>query len=388
MPLRHERQIGTNFERLLQVAAATVAHVAQTCDRCDEDEGRNQMPRNSMLDQALTRLYEAAGHLDITADVLEKHKSPRETTQARLVIRMDDGSSKSYSAWRCRYDDTLGPTKRGIRFHQEVTIDEIETLRLPDDHEVRGYQSAAWWCQGRRAGGYSQSVHGRTGAPRASVYSKFRQGHRSEPGHPGAGRLYQFDHYGLDGRRIRLYRWRAEPGGDPRQAHRPRRLARTGGRDGTQKLGLRPGARVAIQGFGKAGKHIAQLLGADGFSIVAVTGLDVDKLIAAKRQGSVTSLAGSDGVCTLPADELVSVNCELLVLAALEDMVHARVKAHVILELANGPITLEADKILNAKNIVVLLTSWPMRAVSPFRISNGCRTGKAIPGPSSRCMRG
>ncbi len=125
---------------------------------------------------------------------------------------------------------------------------------------------------------------------------------------------------------------------------------------------------MAIQGFGNAGKHIAQLLGAAGFSIVAVTdskggihcssGLDVDQLIAAKRQGSVTSLAGSDGVCTLSAEELVSVDCDLLVLAALEDLVHAgnaaRVKAHVILELANAPITPEADKILNAKNIIVL----------------------------------
>ncbi|PLU59079.1 glutamate dehydrogenase, partial [Sinorhizobium medicae] len=81
-----------------------------------------------MLDQARARLYEAAGHLDITADVLEKLKSPRETTQARLVIRMDDGSSKSYPAWRCRYDDTLGPTKGGIRFHPDVSIDEVETL--------------------------------------------------------------------------------------------------------------------------------------------------------------------------------------------------------------------------------------------------------------------
>lgn len=54
MLLRLDRQIGTNFERLLQAAAATVAHAAQT--RCNEDEDRNQMPRNSMLDQALTRL--------------------------------------------------------------------------------------------------------------------------------------------------------------------------------------------------------------------------------------------------------------------------------------------------------------------------------------------
>lgn len=69
------------------------------------------MVPNTMLDQARARLYEASGHLDITADVLEKLKSPRETTQARLVIRMDDGSIKSYPAWRCRYDDTRGPTK-------------------------------------------------------------------------------------------------------------------------------------------------------------------------------------------------------------------------------------------------------------------------------------
>ncbi|PII38969.1 hypothetical protein T190_12260 [Sinorhizobium meliloti CCBAU 01290] len=59
------------------------------------------MHLDSMLDQARARLYEAARHLDITADVLEKLKSPRETTQARLVIRMDDGASKSYPAWRC-----------------------------------------------------------------------------------------------------------------------------------------------------------------------------------------------------------------------------------------------------------------------------------------------
>ena len=65
----------------------------------------------SMLDQALTRLDEAARHLDLDADVLEKLKYPRETTKVRLMIRMDDGSRKSFMAWRCRYDDTRDPTK-------------------------------------------------------------------------------------------------------------------------------------------------------------------------------------------------------------------------------------------------------------------------------------
>src|SRR5690606_13636344 len=82
----------------------------------------------SMLDHALTRLDEAARHLQIDGDVLEKLRFPRETMQVRLMIRMDDGSRKSFMAWRCRYDDTRGPTKGGIRFHPDATADEVETL--------------------------------------------------------------------------------------------------------------------------------------------------------------------------------------------------------------------------------------------------------------------
>lgn len=86
------------------------------------------MSEDSLLDNALVRLDEAAAHLNIDADVIEKLKFPRETTKVRLMIRMDDGSRKSFLAWRCRYDDTRGPTKGGIRYHPDATIDEVETL--------------------------------------------------------------------------------------------------------------------------------------------------------------------------------------------------------------------------------------------------------------------
>src|SRR5690606_27527993 len=86
------------------------------------------MSEDSLLDNALVRLDTAAAHLDIDADVIEKLKFARETTKARLMIRMDDGSRKSFLAWRCRYDDTRGPTKGGIRFHPDSTADEVETL--------------------------------------------------------------------------------------------------------------------------------------------------------------------------------------------------------------------------------------------------------------------
>ena len=60
------------------------------------------MTDDTLLDRALTRLEEAASHLQIDQDVIEKLKYPRETTKTRLLIRMDDGSRKSFLAWRCR----------------------------------------------------------------------------------------------------------------------------------------------------------------------------------------------------------------------------------------------------------------------------------------------
>jgi len=143
------------------------------------------MVPNTMLDQARARLYEAAGHLDITADVLEKLKSPRETTQARLVIRMDDGSSKSSPARRCRYDDTRGPTKGGIRFHPGCDYRRGRDARLPDDHVAR--LSIYRLAVPRAACGWIFTIcprPNRSASP--PVCSMFRQGHRSEPGHPGA----------------------------------------------------------------------------------------------------------------------------------------------------------------------------------------------------------
>jgi len=84
--------------------------------------------KENLLESALVRLDEAAGHINIDADVIEKLKYARETMKVRLMIRMDDGSRKSFLAWRCRYDDTRGPTKGGIRYHPESTAEEVETL--------------------------------------------------------------------------------------------------------------------------------------------------------------------------------------------------------------------------------------------------------------------
>ncbi|HAE51386.1 MAG TPA: glutamate dehydrogenase, partial [Tistrella mobilis] len=84
--------------------------------------------RGPLLRQALSRLDAAAAYLDLDPDVAEKLGAPRETLKARLLIRMDDGSRRAFTAWRCRYDDTRGPTKGGIRYHPASTMDEVEAL--------------------------------------------------------------------------------------------------------------------------------------------------------------------------------------------------------------------------------------------------------------------
>jgi glutamate dehydrogenase (NADP+) len=336
------------------------------------------MAEASMLDQALTRLDEAAKHLDIDGDVLEKLKYPRETTKARLMIRMDDGSRKSFMAWRCRYDDTRGPTKGGIRFHPDSCEAEVETLAFWMTFKCAVMNLPYGGGKGAvrvDAHALSKAELERLSRSYIQAFAKIIGPDRDIP----APDVYtnsmimgwMEDEYSsivgqstpavITGKPIAL-------GGSLGREDATARGGYYLVRHLSEELGLHPGARVAIQGFGNAGQHIARLLGADGYKIVAVsdsqgaiycpTGLDVDKLIATKKEASVVSLAGTNGISVLPADDVIAVDCDLLVPAALEDLIHKdnadSVKARVVLELANGPITPEADAILERKGVVIL----------------------------------
>lgn len=332
----------------------------------------------NIFDQALMRLDDAARHLDLDADVLEKLKYPRETTKVRLMIRMDDGSRKSFMAWRCRYDDTRGPTKGGIRFHPEATAEEVETL--------------AFWMTFKCAvmdlpyGGGKGAVRvdprtlSKTELERLSrayiqAFAKIIGPNRDIP----APDVYT---------NSMIMGWMADEyssiQGEPAPAvitGKPMALGGSLGREDatarggyylirhlTNRLDLPVRARVAVQGFGNAGQHIARLLAEDGHKIVAISdsrgavycpdGIDPHSAIRAKLGGSVTAMAGSAGLSALASEDLIAVDCDLLVPAALEDMIHegnaSRIKASVVLELANGPLTPEADAILDRRGIAVL----------------------------------
>jgi glutamate dehydrogenase (NADP+) len=332
-----------------------------------------------LLGLALVRLDEAAAHLNIDPDVIEKLKFARETAKVRLMIRMDDGSRKSFLAWRCRYDDTRGPTKGGIRFHPDSTADEVETLAFWMTFKCAvmnlpyGGGKGAVQVDPRKL---SKAELERMSRAYVQAFARIIGPDRDIP----APDVYtnsmimgwMADEYAqivghtvpavITGKPIAL-------GGSLGRGDATARGGFYLLRHLADDLKLGKSLRVAVQGFGNAGQHIARLLADDGHRIVAVSdstsavscadGLDVARLIAAKADGaSVGSLAGSNGVKLVSGDDLVGVDCDVLVPAALENMIHAEnaqsIKAKVILELANGPLTPDADAILASKGVIVL----------------------------------
>ena len=337
------------------------------------------MTDDTLLDRALLRLEEAASHLKIDQDVLEKLKYPRETTKVRLMIRMDDGSRKSFLAWRCRYDDTRGPTKGGIRFHPDSNEAEVETL--------------AFWMTFKCA-----VMNLPYGGGKGAVQVDPRTLSKSELERLSRAYMQAFARIVGPDRDIpapdvytnsMIMGWMADEYsqivGSVTPAvitGKPIALGGSLGRnDATarggyylvrhlaKELALPAQTRIAIQGFGNAGQYYASLAAADGHIVVAASdssgairsakGLDTKAMIAGKNAGrSLAAMAAELGAEVITPDELLAVDCDLLVPAALEDMIHEgnahTIKAKVLLELANGPVTPDGDRILDSKGVVVL----------------------------------
>lgn len=334
---------------------------------------------DDLLSGALSRLDEAAKHVEVDAEVLEKLKYAKETLSVRLSVRMDDGSRRSFPAWRCRYDDTRGPTKGGIRFHPSSNVEEVTTL--------------AFWMTFKCAV-MNLPYGGGKGAVKVDPHSL------SKSELERLSRAYVQAFAGMIGpdrdipapdvyTNSMIMGWMAdEYSSIVRQPSpavitgKPLPLGGSLGRDDATArggyylikhleadLGLTGSAkRVVIQGYGNAGFHIARLLHADGYRIVGLSdsrgaiacedGLDPHAVQAAKeRGGSVTSY--TDGGARVVDDtELLGLNCEILIPAALEDQIHkgnaGHIKARIVLELANGPITPDADRILEKAGVIVL----------------------------------
>jgi glutamate dehydrogenase (NADP+) len=333
-----------------------------------------------LFTKARKRLKEAAKYLELDGEVLAKLRYPKETLSATLAVRMDNGARRVFKAWRCRYDDTRGPTKGGIRFHPSVNMDEVMTLAFWMTFKCAVANLPYGGAKGgvavdtrklshpeleRLSRAYVQAFAGFIGPDRdipapdmytnAMVMGWMTDEYSSIVGHPSPAVV--------TGKPIPL-------GGSVGREDATGRGGYHVIRHIERELRLAPKkSRVVVQGFGNVAYYFAQLMHTDGYRICAVSdsrsgiydpdGLDPAAVLLHKRTTGRVAGAPTNGTAQdIGNAELLELDCDLLVPAAMENQIVEEnapdIKAPVVLELANGPTTPAADRILDEKGVTVI----------------------------------
>ncbi|MDR5904172.1 Glu/Leu/Phe/Val dehydrogenase [Franzmannia qiaohouensis] len=346
-----------------------------------------QQDHTHLFDDARSRLEEVFEALEIARDARERLMQPALSLQISVPVRMDDGSLKVFPGWRVQYDTSLGPAKGGIRFHPAVDQLEVTTLsfwmavkcavvNLPFGGGKGGVQVDPKQLSRleleRLARGYIRGIADVMGpnrdipAPDVNTNATVMGWMSDEYDHLVRGQTPA----AITGKPLTL-------GGSFG------RVAATG-RGALKVLDIwakREGRKpqdttVAIQGFGNAAYHFASLAHAQGYKIVAVSdsggaiyseeGLEPDPIKEEKTRhqqlkGMVycdDSVCHAKGVESIDQDELLALDVDVLALAALENQIHEDnvddIRAGLILEIANGPVTSAADEALEIRGIPVL----------------------------------
>ena len=341
----------------------------------------------SLFSDASQRLDEALAYASISEDAIERLKLPKSSLKVSIPVRMDNGELRIFPGYRVRYDDTRGPTKGGIRYHQDVSIDEVQSLafwmtfkcavaNLPFGGGKGGItvnpKELSPFEIERLSRGYIDAVADFIGPdvdiPAPDVYTnQMIMG-------------WMVDEYSIIKRQI-----------TPAViTGKPLTMGGSLGRDTATamgafftieatwpKLGLNGSpadTTVAVQGFGNAGAIVAELLFNAGYKVVAVSdskggihrreGLDVPSVRQFKDSTrTLKAVYCEDSVCsiveheTITNEELLALDVDILAPAALENQIteaNARdIKAKAVYELANGPTTPGADEILRQRDVIV-----------------------------------
>ncbi|RKX39134.1 MAG: glutamate dehydrogenase [Thermotogae bacterium] len=325
----------------------------------------------------LEQLERASKVLKLKEDIVEMLKHPERVIEVSIPVKMDDGSIKVFTGWRSQHNTALGPTKGGIRYHWNVTKEEVMALsawmtfknavmNLPYGGGKGGIRvNPKEMSEGeveRLSRTYIQRIYKYIGPeediPAPDVYTNPQI------------MAWMMDEYSkLVGK--------FSPGvitGKPLivGGSKGRKTATARGgffvlREALKVRGERfEDMKAAIQGFGNAGSNAAIYLYEAGVKVVAVSdskggifkedGLPIPDVVRHKKE--TRSVIDFPGARNITNEELLELNVDILVPAALEDVITEenapRVKARYILELANGPTTPEADEILTSKGVMIL----------------------------------
>lgn len=338
----------------------------------------NPTAHESMFEAVLARLDVAAKLMNMSDDVATILRNPMKQVKVSLPVVMDNGKVQVFEGYRVVHSTVLGPSKGGIRYAMDVNQDEVMAL-------------AAWMSFKCAVANlpYGGAKGGIKCDPRAMSVGELERLSRAYAKAMkdvfGVNKDIPAPDMGTSGREMAwiLDEFNKVTGEDSPGVitGKPIVIGGSLGRDAAtgrgvmvntlaalKKMNLKPTeVTAAVQGFGNVGSHAARLLSEQGIKIVAIgdhtatfyneKGIDVKAALDYVAKNNRV-LKGFTGGTQIQADEIITCKCDVLVPAALqnvitEELAH-KIQAKLIVEGANGPTMPEADPILNEKNIIVV----------------------------------
>lgn len=337
------------------------------------------------------RLEHAAQALSLSPEEIKQLQTPDRILEKHIDVKRDDGTTASLQAYRVQFNNARGPYKGGIRFHPAADLDEVKALAALMAIKCAVVNIPMGGAKGGVAFNpkeYSKAEIERVARAFVGAFADHLGADKDIPA-PDVYTNAEIMGYMLD--EFEKLTGRKEPA---MITGKPLELGGSEGRDAAtgqgavyvlealrEALGVPRGElRVAVQGFGNAGAHAAEILHALGYPIVALSdskggiyrakSLDPAELYAIKHErDAITEMYCQGTVCDaeklandeahiITNDELLTSDCDVLIPAALDNQITARnaphVKAKIVLEIANGPTNPEADAILKERGIIVI----------------------------------
>src|SRR6478735_3513969 len=330
------------------------------------------------FEMALTQLDEVSNMIGLDKGLHQFLAQPKRVLTISIPVKMDDGAVKVFTGFRSQHNDALGPFKGGIRYHPQVTIDEVKALsmwmtwkcavaNIPYGGGKGGIicdpknlsEAELERLTRRYAFAIADIIGPHTDIPAPDVYTG------------GKEMAWIMDTFSMmKGNYVQPEVITGKPiaigGSLGRNEATGRGLAITV-REAAKRLTIDlKDATVVVQGFGNAGQFSAQLVEEQGATVVAVSdskgcvrnrnGISVAKLRKHKEEtGSVVNFPGAESITN---EELIETDCTILIPAALENQITkdnaGKITAKIVAEAANGPTTPDADKILYNNKVLVI----------------------------------
>ena len=337
------------------------------------------MTKYNPFDNFVAVMDKAAGVMGISVEDYLTFKYPERELKVALPVRMDDGSLKVFEGFRIQHSTLRGPAKGGVRYHQNVNVDEVRALSAWMTFKCAvaaipyGGGKGGIVCRPREMSKGELERLTRTYIDKISaIISPNTDIPAPDVGTNAQTMDWMVDEYSkLKGESVYgiVTGKSIEIGGSKGRNEATGRGVCFVTLEMMKKYNMKPeDCKIVIQGMGNVGSISAKLLAEEGAKIIAVSdvscaiynenGLDIAGIYKYLDSGK-NLLDGYTGDCKrITNAELLELPCDILIPAALENQITAenadRIKAKIVIEAANGPTSVEADEILNKKGVKVL----------------------------------